>query len=267
MTVRIVAGVGNVLRFDDGFGVEVARGLGSRRLPPATRVVDASIGSVHLAYELLDDCERLVLIDAINRGNPPGTPIASDGTPETLAQLGPVDGHASDPAAVLSLLARLGGRPPRTFVVACEAAMFEEGSGYRPPSPQRSTPSSTSSSICWKGTDMHEYGMCEAIVDAVVARANDRPVEGVRIRVGALHRVEPVAFQQAFAAAASGTAADGATAEVVVLPVRCRCTECQADYEGSHIPVTCPACQGGALEVVGGDELVVESIRFRTARG
>jgi hydrogenase maturation protease len=51
----LVAGVGNVLRSDDGFGVEVARRLTERGgLPAGVEVVDFGIRGVHLAYQLLD---------------------------------------------------------------------------------------------------------------------------------------------------------------------------------------------------------------------
>lgn len=114
---------------------------------------------------------------------------------------------------------------------------------------------------------MHEYGMCVEIVDAVVRHAVGRDVARVRVRVGTLHRVVPGVFAQSFALAAEGTPAAAATPELVLLPVRGHCRSCDAPYEGDDVPPVCPACGSGALEVVGGDELVVESIEYRTAGG
>ena len=65
---------------------------------------------------------------------------------------------------------------------------------------------------------MHELGLCASIVDAVERRAGDRPVAGVRVRVGELHHVHPEAFRQSFTVAAMGTVAADATAEVVLVP-------------------------------------------------
>jgi hydrogenase nickel incorporation protein HypA/HybF len=49
---------------------------------------------------------------------------------------------------------------------------------------------------------MHEFGLCEGIVDAIQRRAAGRPVARVRVRIGVLHRVVTEAFQHAFAHAA-----------------------------------------------------------------
>ncbi len=69
----LVAGIGNIFFADDGFGVEVARRLDERELPAGVQVADFGIRGVHLAYELLDGYDLLVLVDAMSLGEPPGT--------------------------------------------------------------------------------------------------------------------------------------------------------------------------------------------------
>ena len=110
---------------------------------------------------------------------------------------------------------------------------------------------------------MHELGLCSSIVDAIERRAGERPVERVRVRVGRLHHVHPEAFDQSFAVAAQGTVAEDAAAELVLLPVRARCTGCDATWDCDEIPLACPSCGGVDIELVGGDELVLESIEYR----
>jgi hydrogenase nickel incorporation protein HypA/HybF len=110
---------------------------------------------------------------------------------------------------------------------------------------------------------VHELGLCASIVDAVERRAGDRPVARVRIRVGRLHHVHPDAFEQSFAVAAMGSVADGADAELVVLPVSVRCTSCGATIDGDELPTVCVECGGVDLEIIGGDELVLELIEYR----
>jgi len=110
---------------------------------------------------------------------------------------------------------------------------------------------------------MHELGLCSSIVDAVERRAGERPVRQVRIRVGRLHHVHPEAFDQSFAVAAMGTVAEGAAADLVLLPVRAACGDCGHEWEGEDLPITCPACGATSLELTGGDELVLESIEYR----
>jgi hydrogenase nickel incorporation protein HypA/HybF len=110
---------------------------------------------------------------------------------------------------------------------------------------------------------MHELGLCSSIVDAIERRAGDRAVVKVRVRVGRLHHVHPEAFDQSFAVAAQGTIAEDAAAELVLIPVQSRCGSCGATWDGDELPQACPRCEGVDLELVGGDELVLESIEYR----
>jgi hydrogenase maturation protease len=130
----LVAGVGNVFLGDDGFGVEVVRRLAGRPLPAGVDLVDVGIRGVHLAYDLLDGCDLLVLVDAAARGAAPGTVTVLEVGDDDLAE-GPavIDPHDLGPDAVLAVVRRLGGRPGRTVVVACEPADVQVGMGLSAP--------------------------------------------------------------------------------------------------------------------------------------
>jgi hydrogenase nickel incorporation protein HypA/HybF len=62
---------------------------------------------------------------------------------------------------------------------------------------------------------MHEFGLCEGILDAVERRAAGREVAGVKVRVGQALRVVEPALDQAFLLASEGTLAEGAEIEMV----------------------------------------------------
>jgi hydrogenase maturation protease len=146
MTV-LVAGIGNIFRSDDGFGVEVARRLAASdgpALPEHAELVDIGIRGMHLAYQLLDGYAALVLIDATARGGAPGelyllehdltaTPPPAEGTVP--------DAHDMTPDAVLGLLGSLSaaaGLGPtaglrRVLVVGCEPATTADGIGLSAP--------------------------------------------------------------------------------------------------------------------------------------
>ncbi|MGH3655090.1 MAG: hydrogenase maturation nickel metallochaperone HypA [Micromonosporaceae bacterium] len=64
---------------------------------------------------------------------------------------------------------------------------------------------------------MHEIGLCEPVLDAVQRRAAGRRVTGVKLRVGAAHRVVPAAMQQAFELVSAGTVAEGAALELLAV--------------------------------------------------
>lgn len=110
---------------------------------------------------------------------------------------------------------------------------------------------------------MHELGLCGSIVDAIEKRAGERSVAHVRIRVGRLHHVHPEAFDQSFTVAAMGTVAEDANAELILVPVRAQCRVCNATWECDEVPMACSTCGGVNIELIGGDELVLESIEYR----
>jgi hydrogenase nickel incorporation protein HypA/HybF len=65
---------------------------------------------------------------------------------------------------------------------------------------------------------VHEVGLCESLLDAVERRAAGRRVLGVKFRVGEQHRVVEEALDQAFEMVAVGTVAEGAAVELEVVP-------------------------------------------------
>ena len=112
---------------------------------------------------------------------------------------------------------------------------------------------------------MHELGYSAGVLEAVLARAGDRRVSAVGVRIGAVHRVVAEAFQQSFEMAAAGTVAEAVTTELTVVPVRGRCTSCGAGFLADDPAPACPTC--GSLDVVaeGGDEVVLEWIAYADA--
>ncbi len=129
----LVAGVGNVFLGDDGFGPEVVRQLAGGPLPEGVRAVDVGIRGLHLAYELLEArYALLVLVDAMPRGNEPGTLVLLE---PDLSQLGEAtpDAHGMDPLSVFRWLLQLGGEPPPTRVLGVEPSTLAEGMGLSAP--------------------------------------------------------------------------------------------------------------------------------------
>jgi hydrogenase maturation protease len=129
----LIAGIGNIFQTDDAFGVEVAQRLASRTLPPGVRAEDFGIRGVHLAYELLEGYDALILIDVVPMGDPAGTlaviepEVASD--PERDGSVPTVDAHSMSPDMVLATLAGLGGSVPCIRIIGCQPADLQEGMG------------------------------------------------------------------------------------------------------------------------------------------
>jgi hydrogenase maturation protease len=88
---------------------------------------------MHLAYDLLENWDALVLVDAIpNRGSP-GTVHVFEADHGSLDSAAGLDAHGMDPATVFASLRALGGAPPRTLVVGCEVADVGDGMSLSAP--------------------------------------------------------------------------------------------------------------------------------------
>jgi hydrogenase maturation protease len=108
------------------------RHVPQRLTGPRVELVDYGIRGMHLAYDLLDGCEALILIDAIPSRGAPGTVHVFEADHESLTAATGLDAHAMDPGAVFASLNALGGTPPYTVVIGCEAANVDEGMGLSP---------------------------------------------------------------------------------------------------------------------------------------
>jgi len=112
----LVLGLGNILFGDDGVGVRVVERLQSRYdIPVGLRVLDGgTLGLDLLPY--VEDADRLLLIDAVQAGQEPGTLLRLEGkkVPAFLAlKLSPHQMALPD----LLAAARLRGRYPSEVVL------------------------------------------------------------------------------------------------------------------------------------------------------
>ncbi len=125
----LIAGVGNILRVDDAFGVEVARRLEHEPFPEGVRVVETGIAGIALVQELQEGWDALVVVDAVDHQRSPGTvlliqPEVVDVHTLTWAQRGDLlaDMHLATPERVLMLAKAMGILPPTVLMVGCQIA-------------------------------------------------------------------------------------------------------------------------------------------------
>jgi hydrogenase maturation protease len=114
----LVAGIGNIFLGDDGFGCAVAQRLSQSPMPAGVDVVDYGTRGFDLAYALASGYRAAILIDTAPLGEPPGTLVLIEPTPDEDAA--EIDTHGMHPARVLRLARDLGGIPARTLVLACQ---------------------------------------------------------------------------------------------------------------------------------------------------
>jgi hydrogenase maturation protease len=129
----LIAGIGNIFLGDDAFGCEVITKLSQRVWPEGVRVVDFGIRGFDLTYALLEDHDLVVLIDALPRGNAPGTLYKFE---PDLTELDGLDAngmmietHDMNPLRVLNVARKMGANFGAIRVIGCEPETFgpEEG--------------------------------------------------------------------------------------------------------------------------------------------
>lgn len=125
MKRTLIAGFGNVLRGDDGFGVEVLRRLAEQGVASDhVELLDVGTGGIRLAQELITPYDRLIIIDATTRGGEPGTvySLIVDGVKPTRE----IDMHTTVPSRALEVARAFGPLPAEIYLVGCEPASVDE---------------------------------------------------------------------------------------------------------------------------------------------
>ncbi len=128
----LVAGVGNVLNGDDGFGVEVIRVLMTMELPEGVVLTETGIGGIALVQDLMLGYDACILVDAVDRGRSPGTvmviepdvldvsTMTADRRHDQLADM-----HLATPSRALMVAQGLGCLPDRRVIVGCQPEEIE----------------------------------------------------------------------------------------------------------------------------------------------
>jgi hydrogenase nickel incorporation protein HypA/HybF len=107
---------------------------------------------------------------------------------------------------------------------------------------------------------MHELSIATAVVGIVERHAAGRRVTRVDVRIGHLRQVVSSALAFAFELVTAGTELEGTELVIEPVPAAARCQACGAQTEQEGFPFACAACGSWDVEVVQGEELVVDSI-------
>jgi hydrogenase nickel incorporation protein HypA/HybF len=109
---------------------------------------------------------------------------------------------------------------------------------------------------------MHELSIAGAIVEIAARHAAGRRVTQVEVRVGHLRQVVPDSLQFAFGLVAEGTEIEGAELVLREVPAAGRCRSCGTESPMTAFPLRCGACGGLDVEVIRGEELLVDSLEL-----
>ncbi len=108
---------------------------------------------------------------------------------------------------------------------------------------------------------MHELSLSSAILETAVRHADGRKVNSVEVTAGALRQVVKSSLEFYFEIVSRDTLCEGARLEVNEVEARVSCNSCDAQPWTLDRPIfRCVACGGSDVEVLSGQEFLVESI-------
>ena len=112
---------------------------------------------------------------------------------------------------------------------------------------------------------MHELSLCSAIADTVREHTAGRRVERVTLQIGYLRQVVPDTLLFCWGFITDGTDLAGSELVVDHIPARISCRACGATTEIDRPILVCGSCDGTDVELISGDEFLVESIDVESA--
>lgn len=107
---------------------------------------------------------------------------------------------------------------------------------------------------------MHELAYAEWLLAAVLDAADDRPIDSVTVRVGAMHAIVPDILRFSFHLVSEGTPADGARLDIVEVPSTLFCPACGKTSAFQPPVFECVYCRISDIQISTGEEFSVDGI-------
>lgn len=112
---------------------------------------------------------------------------------------------------------------------------------------------------------MHELSLCNAIADTVTRYAAGRRVRGVRVRIGAYRQVVPDTLAFCWEMQIAGSDLAECELDVETVPAVVSCRTCGSETTLDYPILLCGECDGADVELVTGEEFLIESIDVEPA--
>ena len=221
---RVVVGIGNPDRGDDGVGRAVVRRLRGR-VPADVQLLEYW-GEPATLVGRLDGAAATYLVDAALSGAAAGLVRRLDANAGPLPSgLGSMSSHGLGAAEAIELARALSVLPPVCTVFAIEAEGFEPGTALSPAveAAADEVAEAILRELAAEPGDaeigMHEASLMAGLMrqlDEIARREGALRVTAIQIRLGALSHLSPAHFAEHFSQAAAGTAAEGARLDAVI---------------------------------------------------
>lgn len=110
---------------------------------------------------------------------------------------------------------------------------------------------------------MHELSITQSVLDIALDHAEQngaKHISRIVLTIGAMTMVVGDCVRFYFDTISKGTLAEGAELEIIDVPMRVKCSQCNKVYESEDPIFICPECQVISSEIISGKELDVTSI-------
>lgn len=112
---------------------------------------------------------------------------------------------------------------------------------------------------------MHEMAIAGSVLESVLRHAEGRRVTHVQLKVGHLRQVVPSSLEFGWQLITRDTPADGAVLGIEEVAAVGACRACGAESRQERFPFRCGQCEGFEVEVVRGDELLIDWLEVESA--
>lgn len=226
--MRLIIGIGNPHRGDDAIGCILARKLMQQGSFTEDRIImhDGEPASLMAQWASHD---KVILLDAVRSGQPPGTLIKLDLVNERLPQtFFHCSTHAFGIAEAVELARAMGALPEKLLLYGIEAQHFDAGAPLSDAVMLRLDAILTTILTDLRdnhyeneGTaPMHEFSLMADLLRKIehIAQEAGGPekitITAIRVKLGALSHISAEHFREHFATAIKGTVAEGARLDV-----------------------------------------------------
>lgn len=116
----LILGIGNILMSDDGIGVRAVELLSERyRFPESVAVIDGGTLGLSLLPHV-QDAQRLLILDAVDTGAPPGTLVKLTGAEIPMALENKLSPHQLGLKELLTLAPLVGSSPEEVVLIGVQ---------------------------------------------------------------------------------------------------------------------------------------------------
>jgi hydrogenase maturation protease len=126
--LRYIIGIGNYSMADDGIGLRIVEHIADHRLDRGFEAIDIADEGTRLLFYLNEDTEKIVLIDAVDLGIPPGEHrLFKPEDVESTKGLKRQTTHESDILEILRFARALGYPIPAITILGIQPADLSPG--------------------------------------------------------------------------------------------------------------------------------------------